>query len=130
MRTSSGNDTILFNAHVSSSQVTSNALRLEHLYLYSVTAIFSNTVTLDGYCMLQGCNDARLPGTEPAQPPSNATWVVITEPKDTKRHLTDLDGDGSIMWNVTNAGYRWVRVVTTGLTGVADVTCKAFAKGA
>lgn len=142
MRVTSGNDTVLYDsakgdgdAIDGASDIIARPLRLEHLYLYSVQMVFSDPSGLDGYAWLEGTNAAKDLAT--GFPPDDAPWAIIREPKDTAKELNNIsdvdpitgEPGNNVTWNVTNAGYRYVRARAKVDAGDTDVKVLVYGKG-
>jgi hypothetical protein len=92
----------------------SAALSLKHIIAWSGTATFTDIP--DGYISMQASNDEESP----------STWVTITQPTTTLQNVT---ANGSVLYNYSNAGYRWIRAVWLNTSGSCTVTVKLNLKG-
>lgn len=93
----------------------SDAVRLGHIYLYSIQLVYSGGAT--GSVKLQGSNDP----TERNQTPTN--W------NDIAGSTVDLAVGSPITWNVTDSGYGWVRLAYTRTAGTLVLTATYSLKG-
>ena len=98
------NDALTLSGTDLSSNVTSDPIWLGHIAHYSIQLIFTGTPM--GAFKLQASNDegAKTNNLENA---SITNWTDITGSS------TNITAAGDLLYNVENAGYRWVRLVWT-----------------
>lgn len=90
----------------------------------ALTATVSSASTLTGTLTVECCNDEGNNATGDASGVSGLTnWVTIAN---TSQAIT---GNGSTTWNLSNMGYRWVRVAWTRSGGSGTLAIRANAKG-
>lgn len=83
---------------------------LKNIFMYSMAAIFTGTPT--GTVKLQASNDPETNDSVPLPAPTN--WVDIADSS------FPITAAGETMWNVSEVGYNYVRVVYTDSSGGAS----------
>lgn len=98
------------------STFTSDPVNLISIYAYSIQIVWSGGASPIGTFKLQGSNDAGDNGSGQAVSlPTNYT-DILNSPQ-------SISGSpGSILFDITQCSYRWVRVVYTATSGSATVT--------
>lgn len=106
---------------MSSATLTTIGLDIQQLYSYAIGATFSGTPS--GTFILQVSTDAVLmaSGSDPAANVVN--WYDYTDSSET------ISASGNFMWNVTPAGYRWVRLKYTKSGGGGSLSVYFDGKG-
>lgn len=100
------------------------ALWLGHICNYSIQLVFTGSPT--GTLSLQCSND---PGTPDGAAPANqATGVTNwTDIPSSDQSITD---GGNHTWDVSNAGYTWVRAIYSSASGTGSlISARANVKG-
>lgn len=100
---------ILVNGASMAADVTSAAQDLSFYWVFSMQAVFTGSPV--GSIELQASND-------------NVTFTTISGTN------TAVSAASNIMWNVENAGYKYVRVFYDATSGTGSLTCTYFGKGA
>jgi len=102
-----GNDNITFSSNDLSASRTSQAIGIQHVVNYAVQLVFTGTPA--GNFKLQGSCDEGNPtaNTEATRSVDIVNWTDVADTT-----LT-VSAAGNIMYDVTNAGYNWFRVVYT-----------------
>lgn len=95
----------------------SDPVSIESMPQYAVQLVFTGTPT--GTFSLQGSNDGGQFDGQTLTGVSN--WTTIS--------TQAVAAAGNHMWNVANAGYRWVRVIYTATSGTGSVTGRFQGKG-
>lgn len=111
------NDTLLDNASVSGN-LQSDAYSLKHLVVYSATATFTGSP--DGYISLEASNDVGDNSTP-------SVWVTITKPETSRVQI--VSASDKVIWNYSNAGYRWLRVNWERTSGTCGIKIQINGKG-
>lgn len=101
---------------------------LNQVILYSIEAVFTGAPV--GSLNLEVSNDivpvassnSNPVGADPAANVVN--WVTYTGSS------TAVSGSGNFLWNVLEAGYRWVRVSYTATSGSGSCSIQMSSKGA
>ncbi len=88
-----------------SANATLEEVCVEHISDYSIQLVFSGTAPT-GTFSLQYSNDDVDP----------TNW---TDDSDSEQ---DITAGGNLMWNVENAGYKWVRVKYARTSGTGNIT--------
>lgn len=101
--------TLLSAGDMSQATLNSNAQDLSFYWVFSVQAVFTGAPV--GSISLSASND-------------NITFTTIAGT------TTAISAASNIMWNVENAGYKYVRVEYVKTSGTGALTCKYFGKGA
>lgn len=96
---------------------TTTAEWLGHIMAYSITVVVSGGTAPTGTFYVQASND----DTERAADVSN--WVSL---EDIEIAITD---NGTYMWNIDGAGYKWVRVFYDFTSGTGTVSGRINGKG-
>jgi len=103
-------DTIFVDEVVTNETTNGEAIDISHIYGYSVYASWSGS-TISGSIKLQASLD-------------NASWIDITSSSQT------INSADSYLWNVTDAFYKYFRVVATSDDANAiTVNAQFYAKG-
>lgn len=117
-----GSIVLLTNANMTSA-VTSLGVNLISIYAYSIQAVWSGGSTPNGTFTLQGSNDSGDNGS--GQGVSQPThWTTITG---SSQAVTGTPG--SILYDVTECSYRWVRLVYTPVSGSSTLNAIINVKG-
>jgi hypothetical protein len=106
-----------------SADVTSKGVFLDQLALYSIQAVWSGS-SPTGTFKLQVSNDY-VPVSQTNSDPANA----VTSWTDYTASSYAITANGDYMWNVTVAGYCWVRLKYTFTSGTGTLNAKFFGKG-
>lgn len=99
---------ILVSAQSMAADVTSAGQDLSFYWVFSMQAVFTGSPV--GNIELQASND-------------NVTYTTIADTP------TAVAAAGNIMWNIENAGYKWVRVFYDATSGTGSLTVTYFGKG-
>lgn len=112
---------ILLNAGDASGDLTSEHGLLAHAFGYSIQVVITGSAA--GSISLQGSSD----------PVPNSNFNVRTFPvanwTDIADSLEAVTGAGTVMYNVANASYNWVRVIYTSASGTGTMTIRLNTKG-
>lgn len=101
----------------------STGINLISIYAYSIQVVWNTGSTPIGVFKLQGSNDAGDNGSgQGVSQPSN--WTDIT---DSPQSISG--GPGSLLFDITECGYRWVRLVYTRTSGSAAASATINTKG-
>jgi hypothetical protein len=103
---------------------TSDAIRIENIGAYALQMVWSGGGAPNGTFKLQGSNDL---GPQP--PTSTSTVQSVANWTDLANSSQTISADGDHMWNVSQAGYRWVRVVYTRSSGTGTMAGRFNGKG-
>lgn len=114
------NEILLANQDASTS-FNSPAGLLASVFGYSIQAIITGTAA--GTMKLQGSSDPVPDSRFPAAWPTPVNW---TDVKDSSEAVT---GTGTIMYNVADVEYNWVRVVYTSSSGTGTISITLNTKG-
>lgn len=110
----------------STTTYTSTPMQLEFMVNYCIQAIITGTPV--GTIGLQASNDEGIisyPNPGLASPVTSVTnWTDIANTS------TAVTGAGTVMYNVQNCGYRWVRVSYTNASSSGTITVVGNGKGA
>lgn len=102
-----------------------DTMQIGHLEGYSLSLrAVETSATLAGTLKLQGSNNAIREDSPNNDADSNAVWVDITG------STQNVSGTGNFLWNVSEAYYRFVRVVWTRTSGQGTATMYWAGKGA
>lgn len=116
------------DGYISSAAITSDPIFLAHVYGYAIAVSWPSTGTPVGSFVLQASNDVEraysqgLP--EGVPDPKLLNWVNII-PDTTINSSAGSPG----LWNISNAMYRWVRIVYTPSSGSITLSAKVLVKG-
>jgi len=117
-----GNDTMIPNGASSISMGSSFELDpvwLGHICNYAIQLVFTGTPA--GNFKLQASNDlGRQASGAPETDDGVVNWTDIAGSQQT------ISAAGDHMWQVENAGYRWVRVVWTQTSSTGTLTSAKF----
>lgn len=103
-------DTIFVNEAVTNETKNSEAIDITHIYGYSVYALWTGS-TITGSIKLQASLD-------------NTNWIDIVSSSQT------ISAAGAYLWNVTDAFYRYFRLVAiSDDVNTITVNAQFFAKG-
>lgn len=97
---------------------------LGHIANYAIQLVFTGTP--NGNFRLQASNDQGSidSATSTVQTDSIVNWTDIAD------SAASVTAAGDVMWTVENAGYTWVRVVYTAVSGSGSLTsARAYVKG-
>jgi hypothetical protein len=118
---------LLTNGDMSQSSLTSTGVDMNQQVLASISAVFSGSPV--GSLKLQISNDI-----VPVHPGTNIP--VGTDPAGNVVNWSDYTGssenvttNGNFTWNLGEAGYRWVRVVYTKVSGTGTLNVYFSEKG-
>jgi len=112
---------IILDAVSTAASFNSEAYSLKNIAGFSITLNFSDGNAI-GSVKLQVSNDG-----ENAAP---STWIDLTAPTTSVKSISAVDSSTNpVVWNVTSAFYRWVRVVYTRTSGTSTCTVKINGKG-
>lgn len=113
--------TMMAAGDMSQASLTTIGLDIQQLYSYAIGAVFSGTMA--GSFILQVSSDLVLmaPGSDPAANVVN--WYDYTSSSQT------ISAGGNFLWNVTPAGYRWVRLKYTRSSGSGSLSVYFDGKG-
>jgi hypothetical protein len=101
--------------------ISSSAFWVPHLDNFAIQAVWTGTPT--GTLKLQcSCDKGSGNVSEERGAPTNWTDIVGSS-------QSTAGAAGSNVWNVQNAGYRWVRVVFTFGSGTGSLSVTANGKG-
>jgi len=99
---------------------TSQGINLISIYAYSIQAVHSGTAA--GTFKLQGSNDPGDNGSgQGVSQPTN--WTDISDSPQA------VSGAGSVLWDVTECSYRWVRMIYTATSGTGTLNAIINTKG-
>ena len=118
------NSEILDGYAQSSGSVNSSAFRIEHFAGYSVAITVSGQSSYGATAKLQASNDV---GPNASGAGSISNWVDL--PNSGATANIALASDGTSLWNVDGAFYKWVRVVVTWSAGSATLDIRVQGKG-
>lgn len=110
-----------------SGDLDSIGILIDQMALASIQATFSGAPV--GSLELQASNDivpyAPVPGNPVGpDPAANVTnWTTIT------CSVTPITAAGNFLWNIPNAGYRWVRLHYTATSGTGSLSATFSGKG-
>lgn len=124
-----GTATYATSGDISNANLYSTPVSLDQLTAYAIQLVTTGAA-VTGTFKLQASND--LPDREDPD-----TGLSIN-PAPASMNWTDIDGSsttvaaaGTVVWNASNVGYRWVRVVwTEGAASTGNVTGRVNGKGA
>jgi hypothetical protein len=98
------------------SSFATDAVNLISIYAYSIQVVWGGGSSPVGTFKLQGSNDAGDSGTgQGVTPPVNFTDI-------TSSPQSISGAPGSILFDVTECSYRWVRLVYTATSGSATIS--------
>lgn len=106
---------LLVDATSLSASFNSEAQELDHIYGFSVHAVFTGTPS--GTFRLQCSND------DVQLPSQVVNWTNITD----SDQIVSAAGD--IMYNYREANYKWVRLVYIRVGGTGSVSARVYIKG-
>lgn len=109
-------DLTLSSTDMTTATITSNPIWLGHIVNYSIQLVYTGTP--NGAFKLQGSND------EGAKT-NDIENVNITNWSDIPSTTVNVTSAGSNIYNITDAGYRWVRLVWTDSTSGASTITSA-----
>ncbi len=113
---------IVTNGDMSGTLTINSAITdLNQQYVYSIQAVYSGTPV--GSLKLQASNDIVTLGAGGGQP-------AITNWTDISGSTVGISAAGNYLWNVSNFGYRWTRLVYTQTSGTGTLNVVLNAKGA
>lgn len=118
------NAPILDGYSQSSGSVNSSPFWIGHFSGYSVSVTVTNQSSYGATAKLQGCNDD---GRDSTGSSGLDNWVDLPNSGATA-NLT-LAANGTQLWNVDGAFYKWIRVVSTWSAGSATLDIRANGKG-
>ncbi len=114
-----GNDKLIDNSQAMSSNFELAPIWLGHIENYSIQLFFTGTP--NGVFKLQASNDLGNPVKGEAYAANGVeNWTDILN---SEQAITEA---GDHMWQVCNAGYRWVRVVYTNSGGTGSLDLARF----
>lgn len=113
-------NTLLLNGADASADIASSPITLESIYVFAVQAVFTGSPV--GTIKLQVSCD-------PGRTTSNAYGTDVANWSDLAGMSASISAAGLVMFNVTDAGYKWVRVVYTAASGIGGLTVRFNAKG-
>lgn len=98
------------------SSFTTDPVNLISIYAYSIQVVWSSGTAPNGTFFLQGSNDSGDNGSGQAvTPPTNFTTI-------TNSPQVISGTPGSILFDVTECSYRWVRLAYTAASGSATIS--------
>lgn len=104
--------------------ITSDPIPVEQLWAYAIQAVWTGTP--NGTLKLQASCDA----PDKAVQASNGGPYTVTNWTDISGSSNSVTGSaGSFMWNVSDVGYRFVRLSYTNSSSSGTLTAKASLKG-
>lgn len=112
---------VLLAAGDMSGSISSNPFRVENMDLAALQAVWTGAAPT-GTFKLQASCDA---GTDAQTGPSG---FGVTNWTDVASSSNAITASGDFMWNLTDMGYRWVRVVYTRTSGTGTLLITANAK--
>lgn len=118
------NNAEIFDGYVITTQ-TSDAYRLQHFNGFSIMLTVANGAGFGATAKLQASDDEGPDGFGGGVAVTH--WVDLPNTGSTAN--ISLSSNGSSLWNVDGAFYKWVRVSVGSVTGWADVTIRANGKG-
>lgn len=114
----------IFTASSLGASFNSAPVRLENMTLFSAQIVVTGSAALNGTFTLEGSNDF---GADPTGAGADVTglsnWTTIGS---TSQAVT---ADGSVLYNIVDPAFRWIRVVWTRTGGTATATARFNAKG-
>lgn len=114
------NNAIALDGYTTSASITTDAMRVEHINNFTVQGTATSTLT--GTLKLQcSCDNGPEMNGDTAPPVVN--WVDIAGATAT------LSSSAATIFNVADAGYRWVRAVYTVASGSGNLTLRFNGKG-
>lgn len=119
------NAEILDGYSQSSGTVTSSAWRVEHFNGFSIAVTVSSQSSYGATAKLQASNDVGLDAQGGGV--AIANWVDL--PNSGATANIALAADGTSLWNVDGAFYKWVRVSVAWSAGSATLDMRAQGKG-
>ena len=105
---------IISGGDMSQASITSNTIDLDSIFGFAIQAVYTGTAvgTLD----VQGsCDDV-------ASPSLVTNWTPVTS-------SASINAPGNTMVNLTNANYRWLRIVYTKTSGTGTLNVNMQEKG-
>jgi len=99
-----------------SSSITSPGVDLQDVPLASIQAVWTGAAPV-GTLILQTSGDIV------------ATQNLVTNWSDFSGSSVAVSGNGDVMYNLANAGYRWVRIKYTRTSGTGTINAILSAKG-
>lgn len=118
------NSNILDGYAQSSGVVSSSDFRIEHFSGYSVAITVSGQSSYGATAKLQASNDVG-PNAQGAGTISN--WVDLPNTGATANIA--LAANGTSLWNIDGAFYKWIRVTVTWSAGSATLNIRVQGKG-
>lgn len=118
------NNTEIFDGYVITTQ-TSDAFRIQHFNGYSMGITVANQSGFGATAKLQASNDVGPDGFGGGVAVAN--WTDLPNTGATAN--ISLAANGTSLWNIDGAFYKWVRVSIDSVSGWADVTIRAQGKG-
>lgn len=113
------NDDLAWSNTALTADRTTTAHWLGHIMAYSITAVVSGGTAPTGTFYVQASND----DYPPEKASSVGNWVSL---EDIEVAITD---NGTFMWNVDGAGYKWVRLFYDFTSGTGTVSGRINGKG-
>lgn len=116
------NEQFVSSATTLGSDYTSDALWLGHVANYSIQIAYTgdDASNLNGTFKLQGSNDFGRSEVSRADSESLDNWTDIDNSSVSVSSLAY--NPTTELWNESNAGYRWVRLVFTNTSGTGSLT--------
>jgi len=116
------NESLALSGTDMTTTITSDPIWLAHIVNFSIQAVFTGTP--NGAFTLQGSNDE-------GSKSNDVTNAVITNWSTVDSSSKAVTSSGSVLYNIENAGYRWVRLVWTDTSsGASTITsCRSNVKG-
>ena len=107
---------LTLSSHSMAGNVTSNGINLINIYAFSIQVVWASGTSPVGTFKLQGSNDPVIfnSGQGEGQP---TNWTDIDS---SDKAISGTPG--SILYDVTQASYRWVRIVYTATSGSATIS--------
>lgn len=119
----------LANAASMGASINSKGMELFQGFVYSIQAIWTGA-SAAGTIKIQVSNDNVPPvqyssmGDDASNPSARViNWIDYPATDQT------ISGPGQFMWNFSDTGYAWVRVVFTRASGTGSLTINAWIKG-
>jgi len=118
---------ILTNGNMAGS-VNSIGVDLNQVALYSIQASWSGSTPV-GTLTLEVSNDIVPVASSSSSPVGSDPAANVVNWSTYTGSSTSVNGNGNFLWNVTDVGYRWVRVKYTRVSGSGTINVTYSGKG-
>lgn len=113
---------IITSGDMAQSAINSKGIDLNQQYVYAIQAVWTGSPV--GTLKIQVSNDIVPDGVGGDQASNVVNWTDYTNSSQS------ISGAGNFVWNVLEAGYRWVRLVYTKTSGSGTINAVFSGKGA